>query len=320
MAVSEGSSIVDACDGAARPHSRRRRCTVAAVAVAGWLAAAALYAQAPADEPTVKVPYVPTPWPVVKAMLDLGQVGERDFLIDLGSGDGRVVIEAARTRGARGIGVELDPDLVRLSSDEAKRLGVAARAQFSRQDLFETDLTPATVITMYLLPHINMALRPRLASELRPGTRIVSHDFGMGDWQADAQVKIPVPEKSYGPPYSTLYLWVVPAFVNGIWEGRYGETGQYRLDLRQQFQRVSGTLTIAGRSAKIEATPIAGDRLAFSAVLDGAGGVRARHAFDGRSQAGELVGTWTVTALGAAVTAPVTVPARAVRAESARKP
>ncbi|MBC7779987.1 MAG: class I SAM-dependent methyltransferase [Proteobacteria bacterium] len=271
--------------------------------VMGWCLAGLLTpalhagAQTAEEASTTRVPYVPTPWPVVQAMLELAQVGERDFVIDLGSGDGRVVIEAARTRGARGIGVDLDGDLVKLSNDEAKRFGVAARAQFSRQDLFETDLSAATVITMYLLPHINLALRPRLATQLRAGTRIVSHDFGLGDWKPDAQVTVPVPEKSYGPAHSTLYLWVVPAFVNGVWEGAYGDgtaSGRYRLDLRQQFQRLTGTLTIGGRSAKLDAATLAGDRVAFSAMIDAAGG-RVRHAFDGRSIAGELVGLWTTS-------------------------
>ena len=177
-----------------------------------------------ADEsaPAVKVPYVPTPWPVVAAMLELGEVGSRDLLIDLGSGDGRLVIGAARARGARGLGVELDPDLVQVSLSEARRLGVADRVAFLRQDLFDTDITPATVITLYLLPPVMMALRPRLSTALRPGTRIVSHDFTLGDWSPDRTVKIDVPDKSYGPPYSLLHRWVVPAFVDGRWQGRFG--------------------------------------------------------------------------------------------------
>jgi len=192
-------------------------------AVAGVLATG-LGGPVAAEElaPEVKVPYVPTPWPVVAAMLDLAQVGPRDLLIDLGSGDGRLVIEAARARGARGLGVELDADLVQISQSEARRLGVADRARFLRQDLFETDLTPATVLTLYLLPPVMMALRPRLATTLAPGTRIVSHDFMLGDWMPDRTVKIDVPEKSYGPPYSTVHLWVVPAYVHGRWEGRFG--------------------------------------------------------------------------------------------------
>jgi SAM-dependent methyltransferase len=267
------------------------------------LSGRAPHASAQSDDPQVKVPYVPTAWPIVEAMLELGQVGRDDFLIDLGSGDGRVVIEAARIRGARGIGVELDADLVKLSNDEARRFGVAARAQFLRQDLFETDLTQATVITMYLLPQINLALRPRLATGLKPGTRIVSHDFGMGDWLPDRQVKVPAPEKSYGPPYSTLHLWVVPAFVTGVWEGRFGDASpgeRYQVDLRQQFQRLSGTMRIGGRTAKLAEATLAGDRVSFSAVFeDGTG--RVRHAFDGRSAAGELAGVWRVSGAGAAV-------------------
>jgi len=242
------------------------------------------------------VPYVPTPWPVVKAMLDLAKVDDKDFVIDLGSGDGRVVIEAARSLGARGLGVELDPDLVQLSNDEARRLGVASRAVFERRDLFETDLSRATVVTLYLLPRLLLELQPRL-TRLRAGTRIVSHDFPLGDWKPDAIAKVDVVERAFGPPYSTLYLWIVPAFVQGLWEGRFDHRGRvesYRLDLRQDFQALSGTVRVGTRSGRLEQAALSGDRIRFSAIIDAPGG-RTRHAFEGRSVAGELVGTWTAT-------------------------
>jgi SAM-dependent methyltransferase len=277
------------------------------------------------------VPYVPTPWPVVKAMLELAQVGDKDFVIDLGSGDGRVVIEAARTRGARGLGVELDPDLVQVSNDEARRLGVAARAVFERRDLFETDLSPATVVTLYLLPRLLVELQPRLA-RLRAGTRIVSHDFPLGDWKPDATGKVAVPDRAFGPPFSTLYLWIVPAFVNGTWEGRFDHGGRaetWRLDLRQNYQEVSGSVRIGGASARLEQATLSGDRLVFSAIVDGAGG-RRRHAFEGRSVAGELVGLWTVAAVRPATAAgasastsasiPASTPTTARRIEASSEP
>lgn len=247
------------------------------------------------------VPYVPTPWPVVKAMLGLAKVGPDDFVIDLGSGDGRVVIEAARSLGARGLGVELDPDLVQLSSDEANRLGVGSRAVFERRDLFETDLSPATVVTLYLLPRLLLELQPRLL-RLRAGTRIVSHDFPLGDWRPDATAKVDVAERGFGPPFSTLYLWIVPAFVDGTWEGRFdhrGRTESYRLDLRQNFQMLSGSVRVGTRSGPLEQATLSGDRIRLSAIIDGAAG-RMRHVFEGRAVAGELVGTWTVSALRAA--------------------
>lgn len=264
--------------------------------------------------PAVKVPYVPTPWPVVAAMLELGQVGARDFLIDLGSGDGRLVIEAARTRGARGLGVELDADLVQLSLSEARRLGVADRVRFLRQDLFETDITPATVITLYLLPPVMMALRPRLSTALAPGTRLVSHDFTLGDWSPDRTVKVDVPEKSYGPPYSLLHLWVVPAFVDGRWQGRFGSGADeqaYALDLRQQFQRVTGTLTLRGRSVRLESAELDGDRLALVAEVDLPKG-RERHQLQAQVRGGRLEGSWRVSPVGGG-RAPIIQPTAAER-------
>jgi SAM-dependent methyltransferase len=247
------------------------------------------------------VPYVPTPWPVVKAMLDLAKVGPDDFVVDLGSGDGRVVIEAARSLGARGLGVELDPDLVRLSQDEARRLGVGTRATFERRDLFETDLSLASVVTLYLLPRLLLELQPRLL-RLRAGTRIVSHDFPLGDWKPDATVTVDVADRGFGPPYSTLYLWVVPAFVDGTWEGEFDHRGRaesYRLELRQHFQALAGSVRVGGRTGPLEQATLSGDRLRVSAIIEGASG-RMRHVFEGRSVSGELVGTWTATALRAA--------------------
>jgi SAM-dependent methyltransferase len=156
------------------------------------------------------VPFVVTPDHVTRAMLELANVKPGDFVIDLGSGDGRIVIVAARHYGARGLGVEIVPDLVEKSRDNARRAGVAERVEFREQDLFETDLSRATVITMYLLPDVNLKLRPRLQA-LKPGTRIVSHDWDMGDWNPDRMVTIDVPDKPYGlEKVSRLYLWTVP--------------------------------------------------------------------------------------------------------------
>ena len=278
-------------------NARRRLLGLAGAAVLGRAGGSV----ASDEAPDVKVPYVPTPWPVVAAMLELGEVGPRDLLIDLGSGDGRLVIEAARARGARGLGVELDADLVQVSQSEARRLGVADRVRFLRQDLFETDLTPATVITLYLLPPVMMALRPRLATGLAPSTRIVSHDFTLGDWVPDRGMKIDVPEKSYGPPYSTIHLWVVPAFVQGRWQGRFGSGSAeqaWALDLQQQFQRVSGTMTVRGRTARIDSAELSGRRVVVAALIEGAGG-RERHQFQGEVRAGLLEGHWRVEGAGA---------------------
>lgn len=156
------------------------------------------------------VPFVVTPDHVTRAMLELAGVKAGDFVIDLGSGDGRIVIVAATHYGARGLGVEIVPDLVTQSRDNARRAGVSDRAEFRVQDLFETDLSAATVVTMYLLPEVNLKLRPRLQA-LKPGTRIVSHDWDMGDWKPDRVITIDVPDKPYGlEKVSRLYLWTIP--------------------------------------------------------------------------------------------------------------
>lgn len=155
------------------------------------------------------VPYVDTPQSVVDAMLELAAVGPHDSLLDLGSGDGRVVITAASRWGTQGLGIDNDPSLVALARGNAQRAGVADKAHFREQDLFETDLTRATVITMYLLPDVNMKLRPRL-QQLRAGTRIVSHDWHMGDWAPQRTIEVPSPGKSVAPrDTSRLMLWVV---------------------------------------------------------------------------------------------------------------
>jgi SAM-dependent methyltransferase len=176
-----------------------------AVAAALVLPAASAFAQTDTD-----VPFVVTPDHVTRAMLELADVKPRDYVIDLGSGDGRIVIVAAKHFGARGLGVEIVPDLVNRSRDNATKAGVAERAEFRVQDLFATDLSPATVITMYLLPEVNLQLKPRLLT-LKPGTRIVSHDWDMGpDWPPDRTLVLDVPDKSYGrEKKSRLYLWIV---------------------------------------------------------------------------------------------------------------
>ena len=181
-----------------------------------------------------EVPFIVTPDHVTLAMLELAQVGSRDHVIDLGSGDGRIVITAAKRFGARGLGVELVPDLVERSRDNARRAAVADRVEFRVQDLFDTDLAPATVVTMYLLPAVNLQLRPRLLA-LKPGTRIVSHDWDMGDWEPDATRVIAVPDKLVGhEKLSRVHLWRVPARFEGLWCGADG-TG---LHVTQRYQRL----------------------------------------------------------------------------------
>jgi len=206
---------------------------------------ASLALASPAVMAQEEVPFITTPDRVTLAMLDLASVGPADRLLDLGSGDGRIVITAARRHGARAMGIEIVPDLVARSRTAAQKAGVAARVEFFEQDLFKTDLTGATVITMYLLPEVNLQLRPSLL-QLQPGTRIVSHDWDMGDWLPDRTVTLDVPEKAIGlEKRSRVHLWWVPAPVAGLWCGPGGQ----RLKLDQRFQSVRGHLDAGSTSS-----------------------------------------------------------------------
>jgi SAM-dependent methyltransferase len=151
-------------------------------------------------------PYVPTPEEVVEAMLEVAKVGADDVLYDLGSGDGRIVIAAAKTYGTRGVGVDIDPDRIKEANKNAREAGVSDKVKFLEQDLFKTDISEATVVTLYLLPEVNLKLRPKLLKELRPGTRVVSHSFDMGDWPPDKKVNI---------GSRTVYFWVIPPSAKG---------------------------------------------------------------------------------------------------------
>ncbi len=232
-----------------------------------WLCAA--LAAAPALRATDDVPFVVTPDHVTLAMLELAQVGSQDFVLDLGSGDGRIVINAARRYGARGLGVEIVPELVQRSRANAAKAGVAERAAFVEQDLFKTDLSVATVITMYLLQDVNLQLRPALL-RLAPGTRIVSHDWDLGDWPPDRTRTVDAPDKPVGrEKRSRLLLWVVPAQLQGDWCGR-GAHAASRLQLRQRFQLFDATLSV-GDSSLLLAGRIQGHRLQAAGGFEAGG-------------------------------------------------
>jgi hypothetical protein len=270
---------------------------VGALATCAALFAAGARAQQGAGD----VVYVPTPQEVVEKMLEIAKVGPQDFVIDLGSGDGRIVITAAKKFGARGFGVDLDRYLLKLANDNARREGVADRAQFFEQNLFETDLTRATVITTYLLPEMNLKLRPKLLA-LKPGTRIVAHDYDMENWRPDQEIVIPVPGKEVGDPgKSYVMLWIVPARVAGEWRARVGEgrtAAHYELSFEQEFQFVEGRARIEGHEAKIPEFKLVGDRLAFD--LDASvGGRRLVHRFEGRVSEGAIEGRVTIVEGGA---------------------
>ena len=217
--------------------------------------------KAPAYEPQVgqegkDVVWVPTPQAVVDKMLDMAKVTASDYVMDLGSGDGRTVITAAK-RGARAMGIEYNPDMVELSKRNAAKEGVSARAQFQKADLFETDLSQATVITMFLLPDINLKLRPRIL-DLKPGTRVVSNSFTMGDWAPDATFEVPAAQ-GCSNSWCNVLFWVVPAKVAGTWKVPQGE-----LTLKQEFQMLSGTFKTDGRTLALQGQ-VRGEEIAFKA-------------------------------------------------------
>ncbi len=228
------------------------------------LAAAAVFAQAqPQTEfkPQVgqqgkDVIWVPTAQALVDKMLDMARVTTSDYVMDLGSGDGRTVITAAK-RGARAIGIEYNPNMVELSKRNAAAAGVGERVQFMRADLFETDLSQATVITMFLLPGINLKLRPKIL-ELKPGTRVVSNSFNMGQWQDDETGTIDSTQGCTG--YCTAHLWIVPAKAQGTWMLPRGV-----LTLKQDFQMLSGTLASGTRNIAIAYGRLHGDQISFIA-------------------------------------------------------
>jgi hypothetical protein len=199
------------------------------------------------------VVWVPTPQALVDKMLDMAKVTPKDFVIDLGSGDGRTVITAAK-RGVRALGIEYNPDMVELSKQNAAKEGVSDRAQFMKADLFESDFSKATVITMFLLPDINLRLRPKIL-DLKPGTRIVSNTFTMGDWEADQTGN---PDNCDGS-WCTALLWIVPAKVAGTHKIPQGE-----LTLKQQFQMLSGTLRADGKTVPVEGR-VRGEEVSFKA-------------------------------------------------------
>jgi len=220
------------------------------------------------------VVWVPSPQAVVDKMLDMAKVTPKDYVIDLGSGDGRTVITSAK-RGAKALGIEYNPDMVELSKRNAAKEGVSDKATFQKADLFETDLSQATVISLFLLPDINLKLRPKIL-DLKPGTRIVSNTFTMAEWQADETATVDGECISY----CTALLWIVPAKVGGTWQLPQGE-----LTLKQTFQMLSGTLKSGNVSTPITNGRLRGDQITFTA-----GGAQYTGRVNGNSMEGTVKG------------------------------
>jgi hypothetical protein len=222
--------------------------------------------------------WVPTPQALVERMLEMANVKPTDYVIDLGSGDGRTVITAAKKFGARALGIEYNPDMVELSQRNAQNEGVAGRAQFKRADIFATDFSDANVITMYLLPTLNLKLRPTLL-DMKPGTRLVSHAFTMDDWEPDQTANV---------EGRTAYLWIVPAKVEGNWRVSVagGAPAQYDLSLRQRFQKLEGQAREGETTWQVRDARLRGEEITFT--LAGVNGVRQ---FSGRAMGDKLEGT-----------------------------
>lgn len=232
----------------------RPRRLAAALLLAGALASPVAHAVQQDDE----VPFVATPQQNVERMLAMAKPGPEDFLIDLGSGDGRFVITAAQRYGTRALGVEIDGWLLKKSQDQAREAGVANLVEFRNQDLFETDLSQATVVTMYLLESVNLKLRPRLLAQLRPGSRVVSHHYAMGAWKPDQQRHEP------GERYP-VFLWIVPADVGGVWETTVpldrNRERTYRVNLVQSFQEIAGHARSDELTLIVNEPRLSGDRI-----------------------------------------------------------
>ena len=236
-------------------------------------------------------PFVVSPDQVVERMLYLAAPKAGERLIDLGSGDGRIVIEAAKRYAARGLGVDIDPRLVKLAIENAKRAGVDKLVTFRVQDLFETDLRGASVVTMYLLPEVNQKLVPRLLDQLAPGARIVSHDYDLGDWTYDEMIEITLAEKMVGPlGRSRIFLWVVPGDARGRWIAELPEQGgRWEFTIAQKYQLIDVEARAAANSMIVRGARLRGEDIRI-AVTGLVGGKAWNHIFRGTVKGGTIAG------------------------------
>jgi hypothetical protein len=274
--------------------------------VKSWLAGllCCFAAVAAAQEERTGGPFVPTPQAVVDEMLKLADVRKDDFVIDLGSGDGRIVLTAARRYEAHGMGVDIDGDLVEKSNAEAQRDGLDGRVSFHQQDVLKTDISGASVLALYLLPSMMQSLRSKILSELKPGSRVVSHDFEFGEWQPDRKITVDAPDK-YGSGSnwtSHVMLWVVPARVEGTWRLTLAGSAEkhYTVTLRQKFQHIEGAAARGGQKVDLKAARLEGSRISFVLPPDGARrGMREFHGIvdgdeiRGEAPAGRGSASWT---------------------------
>jgi precorrin-6B methylase 2 len=247
-----------------------------------------LFSQLYLQEKPLDVPYVPSKPEVVAAMLRMANVAKDDVLYDLGCGDGRIVITAAELYGTRGVGIDIDPERIQESQDNAAKANVGHLVKFQEMDLFKADFHEATVVSLYLLTSVNLRLRPNLLAQLRPGTRIVSHNYAMDTWKPDDSTIVMVNETAHN-----VFLWIVPANVSGIWQGSWTDgsgKGTFALGLEQHFQWPSGMIKIAGSEIPLVDISLVGDKFQFTSELD-EGSEASKMVFAGRVTGNEMHGT-----------------------------
>jgi SAM-dependent methyltransferase len=262
-------------------------CLVALTAAGAALAQSGKDYQPKVGQEGKDVVWVPTPQALVDKMMEMAKVTPQDYVIDLGSGDGRTVITAAKL-GAKALGIEYNPDMVELSKRNAAKEGVGEKAKFVKADIFESDFSQATVITMFLLPELNLRLRPALLN-LKPGTRLVSNTFTMGEWPDDETATLGGPNCT---AWCTAHLWIVPAKVAGTWQ-----VGEGELKLEQTFQVVSGTLKSGNGSTAVNGR-LAGDQIVLTAGGTQYTGRVSGDAIEGRSKTGDKEAQWRATRVG----------------------
>jgi len=259
-------------------------------------------AQSPEAKDHIAGPYVPTPWVIVDEMMKLADIRADDVVYDLGSGDGRLVITAAKRFKARGVGVELQPELIELANAGARKEGVADRVKFVQGDLFETDIREATVVMLYLLPRFVTRLVPRFLAELRPGTRIVSHDYPLVPWPPDKDVSMDVPEKEMisGTTWTRLYYYVVPARIGGTWELSLPKAlarAPLALEVNQEPHTVGGLVSDGGSQDYLRDMKVNGERVSFGLLYNGRmmafEGKAAGETMSGEVSAKGVQGTWS---------------------------
>jgi SAM-dependent methyltransferase len=240
------------------------------------------------QEKPLDVPYVPTKPEVVATMLRMAKVAKDDVLYDLGCGDGRIVITAAQLYGTRGVGIDIDPERIKESKENAAKAQVEHLVKFLEQDLFQADFHEATVVSLYLLTSVNLRLRPILLQQLRPGTRIVSHNYAMDTWKPDDSTIVMVNEQSH-----SVYFWVVPANVSGVWKGAWADGAKgsdFRLELEQHFQWPSGKIDLGGEEIWLSDIRLSGDKFEFTAKSENDAAIP-RMVFTGTVTGGEMKGT-----------------------------